>query len=331
MAFTTGVATSITDFFTQLRTFAAANAGFSNDGTTSINGNTVHHLSKGGLFWNFEETLSAVNGIFTWKYARMRMTYTKPTVTFNETTPTGQPRYSCFGFYQSEGPYTSHTFFTEGTAIHCLIEVFPNVFNHMSFGSITKFGAWSGGEYITAGSYQRNSSSTNPFVSNSTSFPFADDYGQGHAAGVGAGFTNACQGFLRYVQTGTNNDDFAPMGTVKINNQRCRMSGNFLSTQDFSVMNNELLRSSPNQANLRAALFPMHVRVRDYTANSPASRDAYFIGGVIPGVRVCNMLELNPYEIINTNWQVFPVVQEDGDLTIAPISLTEAFAYERIA
>lgn len=333
MTVTTGTASSVTDFFSQLRTFAAANAGFSNQGTTTINGFTVHHLSKGGIFWNFEETLTFIGSGFTINYARMRMTYTKPndSETYNQLLPAGQERYTGMNFYDSTGPFTSHTFYTEGTAVHAVIEVFPNVFNHLSFGNVQKIGTWVGGEYLTAGAYQRISSGILQFTSNNCQHVFADDFGSGTTTGVGTGFNAQSASFVRYVQTGNNNDDFSPMGNMGVfSNQRCRLSARLFETADPSVMYAELLVNSPNQANLRTALFPMQVRIRDYTANSPVSRDAYFIGGIIPGVRVCSVKELNAYEIINTDWQTFPVIQKSGSSLVAPITSSIGFAYQRV-
>ena len=334
MAFQTGIATSLNNFFTQLRSFAAANVGFSNQGTTIINGNTVHHLSKGGIYWNFEETLTTVTSGFTSHYSRMRMTYTKPIDVdgFNQSFPTGQERFTAFGTFANSGPYTSHIFYTEGTAVHAVLEVFPGIFQHLSFGSITKFGTWTGGEYLTAGSYQGISSSTRTFSSSNSSIPFADTEGSGHNSGTSAGFNQSCQGYMRYLQTGSNGDDFAPIGSITLNNQRVRMGSLFApkATQDVNMFSS-LLFDSPNQGNLRTALFPMYTRVRDYDANIPATLDAYFIGGVVPGVRLCNVSNLNPKEIVNTNWQVYPMVQKFGDSDIAPISGDVGLAYERIA
>ena len=332
MAFQSGTATSYTDFFTQLRTFATANAGFANEGTTTINSNTVHHLSKGGIFWSFEETVTLVT-TFTFNFARMRMTYTKPTVTFDEATPTGQPRYTCFGTNASTGPFTAHTFYTEGTAVHAVLEVFPGVFQHLSFGSLTKSGAWTGGEYLTAGSYQSTVGSILRFdQSGFNQFPFSDEWGAGHNSGTGTGFTGTCLGFVRYQQSGSNEDDFAPLSLTgaKLNNQQCKMSATHSTVRTDTQLLSALVINSPNQANLRTALFPMYVRLRDYTANTPAALDAYFIAGTVPGVRVCNVSELNAYEIINTDWQTFPTTQKDGDNLVAPISEIVGFAYQRV-
>lgn len=333
MAFQTGTASSFTDFFIQLRAFATSNAGFSNNGTSTINGNTVHSVSKGGIYWNFEEgaSLFTLSAGFTFNYARMRMTYSLPNDVdgFNQSFPTGQPRYTAFGTNASTGPFTGHTFYTEGTAVHAVLEVFPNVFQHLSFGSIEKSGAWAGGEYLTASSYARGSGGVLGFESNSSQHPFADSYGTGHAVGTAGNFNASVYSFVRYVQSGTNNDDFAPLANV-LNNQVCRMSGVMDLSSDLNIMHNQLVRNSPNQANLRSALFPMYVRLRDYTANSPATLDAYFIAGTVPGVRVCNVRELNPHEIVNTDWQVFPIIQKDGDDTVAPISGEGGFAYQRV-
>ena len=337
MAFQTGTATSMGNFFTQLRAFATSNAGFTDGGTDTINTNTVHRLSKAGIHWSFEETLTVTlqaSPLLTENYARMRMTYSQPTsgTGFTDSIPIGQPRFSCFGTFANAGPYTGHIFYTEGDAVHAALEVFPNVFQHLSFGSITKFGTWTGGEYLTAGSYQRIQSSTRQYASAFSQLPFSDVEGSGHLPGTGTGFDSPCIGFVRYDQTGTSLDDFAPIGAFNLNNQRARMC-NMIEPKD--IQNNSMLSGmlfdAPNQGNLRTPLFPMYVRLRDYNANTPSTLDAYFVAGVVPGVRMCNISELNAKEIINTNWQTYPVVQKIGVSNVAPISDSLGFAYERIA
>lgn len=336
MAFQTGTATTMGDFFTQLQAFATSNAGFTNNGSVSVNGNTVHRLAKAGIHWCFEETITRTlqpTPLLVENFARMRMTYTEvtPGTGLDQDTPTGQPRFTCFGTFANAGPYTGHIFYTDGSAVHAALEVFPNVFQHLSFGSITKFGTWTGGEYLTAGSYQRITSNTRQYTTSDTQLPFTDIQGQGHSPGGGSGFTSDCAGFVRQEQTGTSEDDFAPMGILPINNQRARM-GNLVvpSANQTNSIFSALLFDSPNQGNLRSALFPMYVRLRDYNANTPASLDAYFIAGVVPGVRMCNVAQFNAKEIVNTNWQTYPVVQKFGDSDVAPVSGDLGFAYERI-
>ena len=345
MAFQSGTATSLTDFFTQLRTFATTNSGFTNAGTSTINGNTVHKLTKGSVTWSFEETVNlptSTPGSFAQYFARMRMTYTAPTTTFNETVPVGQKRFTAFSTYGNNGPFTGHNFYTEGNAVHAVLEVFPNVFQHLSFGNMTKLSTWAGGEYLTAGSYGNKSGSTGiyPFTTGRRQVAYSHLQGTGHPVGAGTGFNLDAYGFVRYVQTGTNEDDFAPLGSLSpataiadFDSQSALMSAVELPTDNISSSGDrsllaELIFDGPNAVNQRTALLPMYVMLRE--RNAVANPELYFIAGVVPIVRVVNIRGLSPNEQVNTDWRAFPTIQKTGDTTVAPVSVDVGFAYQEV-
>lgn len=345
MAFTTGTAASLTAFFAAVRSFAVTNAGFTDGGTATINGNTVHTLSKGTptIYWNFEETVSRTIGAYTVYLARCRMTYSAPSGTFNETTPTGQKRYTAFGTYGINSSFTGYYLFTDGTAVHCVLEVQTGVFQHLSFGNITKTGTWTGGEYLTAGGTIDKNSGDGVYSYRNTSaqYPFADDNGDGFAPGTGAGFNSSCFGFVRYVKTGSNQDDFAPLGRINQSSavstfdeqhglaSGCRVpsvtaQGSGVDSSLYAM----LLNASPNAVNFRSAMFPAIVRLRDRVATT--SPGFYFIAGYIPYVAIINNQNISDGEIVNTDWQVFSTIQKDGDDTVAPGSGYVGLAYRRV-
>lgn len=320
MSFETGVATSYDNFFTLLRAFAVAEASFTDEGTVDIGGDLVHTLSKGGLYWNFQVGGVDATGPDTY-YAKCRMTYSQPTVTYNNSTPTGQPEFTRFGTYSNLGPFIGYTFYTEGTAVHAVLEVYPNIFAHLSFGNITKVGTWVGGEYITASSATRATGGANNFV-----YDNANQMQHLFPPSLGA----EEESFVRYVQTGSNEDDFAPAGAISnINLQKAIFSNGIKLTTLKEGIYESLIEDGPNAFNSRTVLLPIYVLLRN--RNADFSPSLYFHSGSVPGVRICNITELVAHDIVDTDWEVYPAFQKGGDEALAPDSTVNGLAYQRIA
>lgn len=343
MAFQSGVASSFTDLYTQLRTFVVANAGFTDGGTVTIDGRTVHSVQKGGVWWNFSETYNApvtILGIVRNRYITFcRMTYSQPTTVFSDTVPIGQRTSTGFTSYGNNGPFTGHTFYTDGTAVHVVLEIFPNVFNHLSFGGISKQGTWVGGEYLSAGISVsiRTSGYFYENVINSQHL-FADFTGVGPAFNV-TGLNSNMRSYVRYVKTGNNLDDFAPLGAehdssilTTFEQQHALMSGphfyNFPITTGRPGLLHEVLSTSPNTFNQRVPLLPNYLRLR--IRNTSTSPHQYFYAGTTDMIRITNIGNLTPGDIVNTDWQVWPIHQISGDAFNAPVTLTMAIAIQRI-
>lgn len=342
----TGVASDLTQLFNNLRAFATSNAGFTNGGTQTINGNTVHVLSKGSVFWNFEETITRVltspNPDVNVFLARCRMTYSAPTSTFNQTTPIGQKRFTNFGTYKTSGPFAAYKFYTEGNAVHVVLETSGGVFNHLSFGNVIKHSTWEGGEYLTAGDYQSvlgvgDFSNIAGSGSSSVQLPFQDHEGNGTTPGSGAGFNSSSRGFIRYEQTGNNEDDFAPIGVGSnstaistFDSQNCRMCVvnqfvNILGSGDQGLLQG-ILNRTPSPTTQRAILFPMYTLLRSRLATANPSN--YFFAGYVPGVRMVNIQNLSTREVIDTDWEVYPLIQKVGSFGNAPVTGNVGLAYE---
>lgn len=319
-------------FFDSIATFAVANAGMSTSTTTiEIPGNpptqrNLRLINYGAVTLTIESNLT--NPSNNLNFARMRMTYGAPTTEFTQDAPVGQPRFTCFGTWQQTGPFIGHRMFTDGTAVHAVLEVANNVFQHFSFGEITKNGTWIGGEYVCAGSQNSVSGSNYNYGAGSSAFVFDEGIGSGHnatASGVPIGTTGNCTGFVRYRQTGNNVDDFAPMNSTGLNNQAARLNFPINPSESSPTsLTSELVFSSPNQANSRTPLFPMTVLLRDYNITT---NNLYFAAGYIPNVRVLSMRNFSPGVLTETNWRVYPVIQKAGDRTIAPVSNEPGYAY----
>lgn len=326
MAFTTGTATSLANFISSVAIYAAANAGYTNNGTSTVNTtSTAQTISKGGVFWIFVTDPAFFDSGD--RYMGCRMTYAAPSGTYNNTTPVGQPNETRLTIYNSPETFSAPYFiFTNGDAVHCVLEIFSDIFVHLSFGNMaTKFGTWTGGEYVTATYVRNNVSNINASAQCIAFNENLENLGNG-------------PGYVRNALGANDEDDFAPMSNIENpvaggGEQQALMIAhvdNYIITGSSATVGfgvyGRLFRVSPNQANLRSALIPCYVRLKDTAVGSNLFRFA----GIIDGVRLVNIRDLNPKEIVE-NYQVFPVTQKTGNNSTAPGSNYLGMAYLRTA
>jgi len=333
MAVSVGISLSLKSFIDQFLSFAVLNAGFSDSGTvvmTAGGGNVdAHSITKGGVTWVFTtgQTSELVDGFGT-NRLQARMCYSVPVASsaWSRSNPVGQPEMTAFSVFNSGLTFSSpHYFFTNGNSCHAVIEIFPNIFSHLSFGSLEKYGSYDGGEYLTStdlgyrpyGLYLLNRYQNQMIWSEYTELhPSQDKFG-----------------YVRYSRGGTpDENDFAPLGRTKNpttggNAQHAKgvinPSEAYSSPGDGIGYCGAMFTCSPNAANLRSPLIPIYVRLRNIT--SPSVR--FHLAGFPEGVRLINMKELDPKSIVDNNWQVFPLSQKIGDQSVAALSGNLALAY----
>ena len=328
MATQTGTATSLSNFVSTIVTFAVANAGFAETASVTVNtNNTARILSKGGVFWVFETGSNLQTSNI--RFFNCRMTYSAPVAnsTFDTSTPVGMPGFCRMSTYGSPATFSAPYFlYTEGTAVHAVLEIFTNVFCHFSFGGLTKYGTWTGGEYVTA-SYMVSVSSGNYSLSGGlNSFPFVDE----------SPSATAGNGYVRNSNGSNDENDFAPLGAGinQISGNRAQNAKMVLNSSfdnaptgdDQSEFISALFYNSPNTFNQRSPLIPCYVRLRDQTSTSSAAR--FRLAGIVPGIRAVNMRNIDPKETVDTDWRVFPLTQKFGDTAIAPDSGNIGIAYQ---
>lgn len=322
MAFTTGTSSSIDDLLTQLVSFAVTNAGFTNVGqVTSSAGTgsrTVHRVSKGGIHWFFvrETGNNGFRGRLSYSALADGGNIDSPGTAF-QTYPT---LCHTWGFTP---PFVGHYFFTDGTCVHAAIEVASGVFNHFSFGSITKYGTWTGGEYITGGYY--GSSTAGEYRGWNSSYNHRVFNDQTHSQ------LSTIFSYLRVKGDASTNADFGTLysGYDGSNGMFCGAEGG--SNRGNGSIYTRLLANSPNQMTSRTAIFPGLVRVADYTEGSNLGR----VAGIVPYVGILKFSEeMLAKDIINTDWQVFPITVRTGGSTSttggAANSGEYALAYRRV-
>lgn len=321
MAYTTGTASSVDDFLSQLVAFAVANAGFTNQGqvTSSVasSSRTIHRISKGGVHWFFMRFL-ANNGIAA------RMSYTAFPNLGNPDSPGTdfQTYYTYCSTWNFVPPYAGHYFFTDGTCVHAVIEIASGVYNHLSFGSVSKYGTWPGGEYLCGGYY--NATNGADYRSWNDSYhcrPF-NDLNQSNLSSI------FC--YLRATNTGVGSTDFKAL-----NGGYNSSSGMFVaiagSTGGQSAFYTQVIRDAPNVFTNRTPIFPGVVRRYDYENNSGLTS----LAGTVPYVGFLKFTQdMNAKDIINTDWQVFPITMRTGGNTASPSGASDsgeyALAYRRV-
>jgi hypothetical protein len=254
-----------------------------------------------------------------------RMMIEEPTTTnFESTTANGQrykTRTSTWG--NIDGIFTGLSLYTDGEAVHVVLEVYPNVFAQLSFGKIAKFGAWRGGEYVTANNirdYTTASGFTFFDIDTSTaifSYALEDQV-----------IPNQGGNYLYRPLSPPSNDylDWAPTvrDFLEINEtQRAFFTGYASSA---SNPNYYLHLFSPNTFNQRSMLMKIYVFLTEEFINTGQLR---FMGH-IPSVRYVNIEILNPKDIVDVNWTVYPYASKTGDPFTAPITSNHGLTYQRV-
>lgn len=319
MAYTTGTASSVDDFLSQLVTFAVNNAGFTNQGqvTSSVasGSRTVYRVSKNGVHWFFMR-LTANTGFVG------RMSYSAFPDLGNPDSPgtAFQTHYTYFTTWAFTPPYVGHYFFTDGTCVHAAVEVSSGIYNHWSFGSVTKWGGWPGGEYLCGGYYNvKSGPNYRDWNSGYHCRPF-NDYPQNQLSNV------YC--YLRATNTGTGSTDFKAMNSGYENSSG--MFCGIITGNDNGItsMFAQVIRDAPNAYTNRTPIFPGLVRRYDYEQDSGLTS----LAGIVPYVGFLKFpQDMNAKDIINTDWQVFPItMRTGGDETVASGSDVWAFAYRRV-
>lgn len=220
------------------------------------------------------------------------------------------------------GPYVGYHFFTDGAAVNVAIELVPNIFTHLNFGTVTKNGAWSGGQYITGLRQGNIAYGLMSAIQNSYPFKAANQDGSNPSY---AGSLAPDQGFMRQGITVTGWADFAassvqynvgqymPSNPVVVNHAVC------------ANMGMRLLNSSPNGFNGRAALLPV---VLTMSSNIEGGGGMYQIG-CVPNVAMLNIRDLEPKAVINNEWMVFPLSQKNGNGSTYMNSANYGIAYRK--
>ena len=305
-----------------LVTWAVANAGFTDEGNIAPPSGrstaSMYRLSKGGMYWYFMGDDALIGGASS-GYIEFRMQTALPTTANYSSTAVGPAEITRAQLWRNlTGPYTAYNFFTDGLGVHVVLEVSSGVFTHLSFGKATKFGTWTGGEYTTAGY----------MTGYTTSGLVGYDFDSGVAPFEGGYNVSSNAGFV-YNPVGAFGDyrDFAEIGYSLINSQRAQFqtlsSLNTASTTYNSGLSGPLWWCGANDVNQRAAMVPQYLLLYN------ATLAAQWLAGYVDGVKFLNTEFIAPKDIVEVEWEVFPLTQKFGDKTVAPICGNLGLAYRR--
>lgn len=331
---------SITALLSAFAAFAVANAGFTDDGTDTVGGETLHRISRTTstvlTYWGFvydPVTSSSKED----ERAAMRMMLSLPTSSNWNTIASGQKLFTRLGLYNFAAPYTGYKFYTDGTNVFAAVEVRSGIFTHFAIGNLTKCGTYDGGEFLQA-DYHKFSSSvfedTHVAGSGSTdvsTYVFAPRRTDGEA-------TTDARNYIRYNIGGGDETDFFPIGsgddgassacgsatlapTFKSNKLGAGTASTSSCIADYF---GNVINQSPSSATNVAPIMPVYVTKFDLATTSQ------FIIGYVPNIGSVSMGNLNPKDLVNTDWEVYPKAQKTGNDAEAAISDHWGIAYRII-
>jgi hypothetical protein len=315
-------AATLDDLLQDLVDWAVANAGFADEGNAAPPGGAtttyMYRLSKGGMYWYFFGSKQTIGGADD-GYIAFRAQTALPTNTNYADTSVGPNQITRAQLWRTvTGPYTAYNFFTDGSCVHAVIETTANVFSHLSFGKVTKFGTWTGGEYTTAWY------STNWTASGAVGYEFQS----GTVPFEGGNNSSSYQGHV-YYPYGALGDyrDWAPIRSSESNNQFARFMTVGSLSDSYGIYNQvlagPLFWCEANSVNQRAVMIPQYLMLHEETLNG------LFLAGYADHVKFLNMEVITPKDIVEVEWEVFPIIQKYGDKTVAPITENIALAYRR--
>jgi len=237
--------------------------------------------------------------------------------------------------------YAYHLF-ANGDFVHVVIEETPGRFRHLSFGFINKYGAYSGGQYLSAGC-PVESSTTTPYAFNTGNHmvPFGSNaQGTSRSALASNGYPGTyvradIDGWTvgwRLLSIGywdTANLDVMGCGTYG-NTVNGRAGYVSYSTQvSMHTLAHDLAyHCSPQSYNGLAPMLPCYVGV-----NRTPYVGTWTLLGEFPDVRFLNIANFNPGDELTLGtdvWKIFPLWNKAYTLGAEPISYDYGLAYRKV-
>lgn len=280
MAYQTGVASNRVDLITSLLTFCAAN-GFELGPQWVVGTGSIYSLKKGLIYFNIQVT-SASNGYI----------YLNTGLSAGSGELAGQVQAAPYNFRVDNlhGPYVGYHFFSDDNGVNVVVEIVTNVFTHFNFGVLQKNGDFVGGEYVT-GLHTPSTDYINLFRTYNHG-PF------GHASVGAAGQLNA-NGHSGHIRTPVA----GPVACLGVG----LTPPYAIATGMADNAGRPLIDVSPNTFNGRSVLVPINI-----VQGSSGTTGPYYQLGTVGNARFLSIANLNPKEMVNTDWMVFPISQKNG-------------------
>lgn len=319
MAYQTGAPANTTNLITTFINWLVSDGGFTLANTWTFNASDSNPDNIGGTAYT-ARALSRDGAYVTlcWKTTAPGFLYLN-TCTNNPTTgrlneQTGSSNNgSVQGSMRVElgtSPLRYHMF-SDGNHSHCAVEWLGGVYQHISVGSLTKYGTWTGGLYVTGTYWDRNQVNGNNYIAWDEVFHSRPFDGRRTGSGGVSGHVRA---------------DYMGQTVAHFGNN------NFAGNTAFGLQlwdKRYTLDRSPNAFNGRALLVPIEITLGledsiDPTHHIPLGR--------VENCAYINITNLNPGDTILTDWMVFPLsAKNSGGTTTAGYinSLNYGIAYRK--
>ena len=189
-------------------------------------------------------------------------------------------------------PFTTYDFFTEGTCVHMAAQMSNGAFTHFSIGDVTKYGSWIGGHYVAITNTASGSNSS--YLNNGGMYP------QYHL------FGNTAYATMTYIyapnKAGTRT--FATFGSTQGQDYNDGYTPAYAFSQNTGVIDT-LIANTPNTFNNRATGPRLELFLLDVPPDGTSR--LWRPCGYIPNLRPINIRLLNPRDVVNDDWMVFPL------------------------
>ncbi len=327
MSYETGTATDIENLVGKLFTFATnADPGWTQDELDNTNNyGTMHIGSDLYVSFRWDTTPETDLGLYQslgWTASMEPHEQDDDSGNGDTGTPIDTERRVNF---QDTGPYTAYHFFASDGApryIHAVVEVTSGVFRHFGYGTLNKFGDWTGGEYCYG-----------HFWSQST-LNIDEPKAVAHSFGLD-GSHNLNTGATLHVES---------LGSIQGANEKWMIFGSTTNggtdtaTEDRQVCYGggrggwwayHLGWLEVSTINAYKPLIPIPVMVRDLNT----APDSLYYLGEQPDVALVNMANFNPGDTITVGsdtWFVFPWVRKQKLEVNTEESWNAGIAYKQI-
>lgn len=336
MAFLENSAANPTDLLEEFCDFAVANAGFTREtNLTGVSGyiTDIFILSKNGLYWWFGVIQGTNANYGSYGEIHGRMMLVAPTSSNLLTNTIGQYyRTKVSLFNRPIGPYTKHRFYTDGTEVFAILEITPGAYTQFVIGRLsTKYGTWTGGDFLAGThvyiAYYSGSTgwpSTNLYAY--MSLPFNAYSGIRYNSDTASGF-----GHIYWPQRSQgDNKDFCPncaatLTDTNLYHQHFNGSIHVFTTGTF---NDVLYNNSKNVFNQRNVIGGNLIFANDSTVQDSTAR--FIIAGAVKNYRPILLTGLNPEDIVDVSWDVYPISMKGGDSMTYPNTGDFGVAIKRI-
>jgi hypothetical protein len=327
MAYEIGSASSAADLLDKIRIVAVARGWTVNNNSTPVLGDRWLSLRVGTAYFNLYASPNQVG--FSNHFGRVGpYIYGAQATGYNGSAGwTLQPGTSIPGGNvdlintpantEMVGPFTSYRIFSSATYIHVVVELAPGIFSHLAMGVLTKYGAYTGGAYLSMSSWSTGQPN-NPEETTNT-YMFDNIEGRANPTVYRADIDGHT-----WFYTQANFPTNRATGGIRT------FTSSASPVPQTAQTNAMQLLHTPNEFNLLSPLLPIVPTIsRGSGLFSPIGR--------VPDLRVLNMLNFNSgdeYTLGGDTWVIIAARQKTlefgSNVVLIPSSGNYGYAYKKI-